>query len=393
MTESRGAPASSLSFLLIVSGTVIGIAGTDLVLPAVPALPAALGGTPALAQLVLAAFVAGTAVGLLLFGELGARFDQRRLLAGSLVLYGLVSAAALLVSGLEVLVALRFLQGAAGSAAAVFAPGMLRALYGDGAVRAMGLLGSIEGIVPALAPLAGVWLLDRFGWQASFAVIAGLALLLAIAVAGTGRALPCPAAMRDGGGYRRLLRDWGFLRHALSQAFTLGGLLVFVFGAPAVMTGPLGGSLADFVAMQVTGIAFFVVGANLSGRLAGRFGVEPTILGGTALAAAGAVAVFVYALGGGTRTAIIMALFVPLNLGLGFRGPPGFMKAVHAARGDDARGAALVVLAILLTAAGGTAVAAPFITRGLVPLAGLAALICSAALGCLLVPQPRTKPA
>ena len=73
---------------------MLGIAGTDLVLPAVPGLPAALGGTPAEAQLVLAAFVAGAALGLLLFGELGARFDQPRLLALSLVAYGAVSAAA-----------------------------------------------------------------------------------------------------------------------------------------------------------------------------------------------------------------------------------------------------------------------------------------------------------
>ncbi len=47
------------AFALVLCGTVLGIAGTDLVLPAIPGLPAALGGTPAAAQLVLAAFVAG----------------------------------------------------------------------------------------------------------------------------------------------------------------------------------------------------------------------------------------------------------------------------------------------------------------------------------------------
>ena len=82
------------AFVLVASATVLGIAGTDLVLPAVPSLPAVLGGSPTQAQLVLAAFVAGTALGLLLFGELGAHFDQRWLLAGSLAAYGLVSAAA-----------------------------------------------------------------------------------------------------------------------------------------------------------------------------------------------------------------------------------------------------------------------------------------------------------
>ena len=66
-------------FALIASGTVLGIAGTDLVLPAVPSLPAALGGTAEQAQLVLAAYVLGTLTGLLTYGELGARYDPRRL--------------------------------------------------------------------------------------------------------------------------------------------------------------------------------------------------------------------------------------------------------------------------------------------------------------------------
>jgi len=66
------------AFLLIVGGTVIAIAGTDLVLPAVPQLPKALGGDLAGSQLVLASFTAGAAAGLLLFGELGARFDPMR---------------------------------------------------------------------------------------------------------------------------------------------------------------------------------------------------------------------------------------------------------------------------------------------------------------------------
>ena len=71
MSRVLASPAT-LGFALIASATALGIAGTDLVLPAVPSLPAALGGTPARAQLVLAAYVAGTGLGLLLFGELGA---------------------------------------------------------------------------------------------------------------------------------------------------------------------------------------------------------------------------------------------------------------------------------------------------------------------------------
>lgn len=373
------------AFALVLCGTVLGIAGTDLVLPAIPGLPAALGGTPAVAQLVLAAFVAGVGVGLLLFGELGARYDQPRLLALSLFAYAAVSAGCGLAHSLDVLIGLRFIQGAAGAAAAVFAPGLIRAGFApEAAVRFLGLLGSIESLVPALAPVAGLWLLRWWGWQASFDGIAILAFVLALAVAALRSRFPVPARATRSGGYGVLLRDPVFLRYALSQAFTLGGLLTFVFGAPVVIVATMHGTLTDFVVMQITGIVFFAVSANYAGKLAARFGTERMILFGSAISAAGALGILGYALAGGNRPAMLAILFVPVNLGLGLRGPPGFMQAVIAAHGDDARGAALVILFILLTAAGGTAAAAPFILSGLPALAGFAAAISTASILCLL---------
>lgn len=373
-----------IAFLLVLCGTVLGIAGTDLVLPAVPGLPAALGGTAEAAQLVLAAFVAGAGLGLLLFGELGARFDQPRLLAASLAAYGLVSAAASQAGSLDALIALRFVQGAAGAAASVFAPGIIRAGFAPSrAVKAIGVLGSVESLVPALAPIAGLWLLTRYGWQGSFDLLAILSLVLALAVAGLRGRFPRTVVPVRTGGYRTLLRDPVFLRYALSQAFTLGGLLTFVFGAPAVIVGSLGGTLGDFVVMQLCGIAFFIAGASFAGRLAARFGTEPVILFGTALSAAGGAGLLAYGLLGETAPGMLPFLFVPMNLGLGLRGPPGFLLAVLASHGDDARGSALVILFILLTAAAGTAIAAPFIARGLAPLASIAAGISLASLACL----------
>jgi MFS transporter, DHA1 family, multidrug resistance protein len=127
-SAAGGHPA--LAFALIVAGTVLGLAGTNLVLPAVPSLPAVLGCTLEQAQLVPASFVAGSACGLLLFGALGARIDQRFLLVGSLVAYGLISLIAGTSRSLGLLIGLSFVQGAASAAAAVFSPGMIRVLLG-----------------------------------------------------------------------------------------------------------------------------------------------------------------------------------------------------------------------------------------------------------------------
>jgi MFS transporter, DHA1 family, multidrug resistance protein len=383
MSENRPA-APMLAFGLLVLGTILGLAGTDLVLPAVPTLPDTLGGSQAMAQLVLAAFVAGGCIGLLAFGELGARIDQRSLLVASLAAYALVSLACMAAPSLPVLVGLRFAQGLTGSAAAVFAPGMIRALFAEEkAVGALGFMASIESLIPALAPVLGVWLLVAFGWKSSFLALGGLSLGVAALVALLRHKMPAPPSTRLPGGYLRHLINPVFLRYAFSQAFTLGGLLIFVFGAPAMITKGLGGDLGDFIIMQVTGIAFFIAGSNFAGKLAARFGQEGMILFGSAVSAAGLLGILVYALAGGTTPLVLAALFVPVNLGLGFRGPPGFYRAVVAARGDDARGSALVLVAILSTTAAGTAVAAPFVTFGLTPLAAIASAVSCASVLCL----------
>lgn len=239
------------------------------------------------------------------------------------------------------------------------------------AIRALGALGSVEAIAPAIAPIIGAWLLGLGGWRLSFAVLVGLALLLAAAVWRLG-SVP-QAARRPQGRYASLMRDPVFLRYALSQAFTLGGLLSFVFGAPAVFVRAMGGTLSDFIVMQICGIAGFMIAAN--GPFAARIGAERIISIGTSLAAAGALAVLAYALMGGRNPLAVTTMFLLVNTGLGLRGPPGFYRTIVAARGDDARGAALVILFILGAAAIGTAAAAPFIERGLTPLAAIALLL------------------
>jgi hypothetical protein len=222
-------------------------------------------------------------------------------------------------------------------------------------------------------------------------MIAVLSLGVALLVRALGSSLPVPPPTRGKGSYIRLLSNKTYVRYALSQACTLGGLLIFVFGAPAMMTRALGLTLNDFILMQVTGIAFFILASNLAGRLADMFEPERMILLGSAISALGLIGLAAYGSTGGMEAWVITALFVPVNLGLGLRGPPGFFRAILTSDGDDARGAALVILFILSTTAAGTAIAAPFVTAGLMPLASIAAAAsCLSVL--LLFALPRLQP-
>ena len=366
------------TFVLIALGTVIGLAGTDLVLPAIPDLPVDLGGDLAAAQLVLAAFAAGTGIGLLVYGELGTRFQLGNLLVASLLSYALFSLLAGMASSMTEMIVLRFLQGLVAAGPAVFAPVMIKAMYDENAaVAALGRIGSIESMTPAFAPILGAWLLTTFDWRFSFYLTALLALALSLVwlFAAESRH-KFGFASRSSAGYRSLLTDLYFLRYSFSQAFTLGALLIIVFAAPTVMTESLGGELQDFIIMQVVGISFFVLAANTSHHLVQRFGPSRTILGGTAITALGCLGICIISLLDMAATIqAVWVLFVLVNVGLGIRGPSGFFTALQAAGDNESRGSALIVLMVVFTAALGTAAVAPFVDEGLFEVAALASVV------------------
>ena len=352
--------------VLLVCCTVLGLAGIDLVLPAVPGLPASLGGNLSQAQLVLAAFAAGTGLGLLLFGEFGARLDHPRMLALAMFAYALLSVLAGGADSLTELIALRFFQGIAASCAAVVTPGMVRALFDEaGALRAIAVLGSVESLAPAIAPIIGAWLLAHYGWQGSFYVTASLAAALGCAVLLARGAMPALRGRASRLGYWWLLRNPRFQRHALSQGLSLAALLVFVFAMPTIFVAVLEQELGNFIRMQLIGISSYILAANLSSHLVARIGAERTVWGGSMLAMLGALGLLAYGLAGGATAAVIYLLFVPFNMGFGFRGPPGFYCALQCSEGDDGRASALIVLYTLLITAAVTALIAPLLTAGL----------------------------
>ncbi|MEO0345228.1 MAG: MFS transporter [Pseudomonadota bacterium] len=391
MADANQGGTPILTLGLVIAGAVLGLAGTDLVLPAVPSLPETLGGDATQSQYVLATYVAGVGLGLLLFGALGGRFDQRWLLVLGVAGFGGVSLLATQATSMPALIALRFVQGVFAATAPVFAPGIIRALFDErGAIRAIGALGSIESLTPALAPIAGVALLEVGGWRLSFTVLAALSAVAAVGLLLIRHRIPHVETKREGSGYGALLVKLPYLRHVGAHSMTLGALLTFVFGAPAVIVNSMGGTLTDFIIMQVCGISTFVVAANGAEYFVSRFGGERIVLFGSVLSTLGISAISLYALSGGNEPLWLVPLFVPMNFGLGLRGPPGFYAAIVNADGDDARGSALLILAVMLATALGTAVAAPMIDGGLLPLA-LVSLAMSVLSPVLLMTLPTGK--
>jgi len=150
---------SSFGILVLINlGTVLGLSGIDLILPSIPDFTEVFpGSSPAEAQWIIAFYVLGTSIGLLVFSFLADRFDPIHLFSTSLLCFAALSLLCIFSTNIHELIVYRFLQGLSSSGAAVLAPGLIRGLFSShGAMRAISIMGSVESMVPAFAPLSAV---------------------------------------------------------------------------------------------------------------------------------------------------------------------------------------------------------------------------------------------
>lgn len=141
------------------------------VVVALPSIQRQLGASDAGAQLVVAAYMVAYAALLVTGGRLGDLYGRRRLLAGGLGAFGLMSLVAALASSEDVLILARLGQGAAAAMAYPQALGLLQVVF-DGQERrvAQALFGVTLGTASAAAPVIGGLIVQAAGWRPIFLI-------------------------------------------------------------------------------------------------------------------------------------------------------------------------------------------------------------------------------
>nr|WP_282571966.1 Bcr/CflA family efflux MFS transporter [Roseomonas acroporae] len=306
----------------------------QILIPSLPTLAVALGVGYGTAQLTLTLYLAGIALGQLLYGPLSDRFGRRPLLLGGLALYAAASLAAALAPAAGWLIAARIAQAVGGCAGQVLGRAMIRDTWPrDRAASVMGYVTMAMTVAPMVSPTLGSLLDARFGWRATMlaCLAAGLALLLAVRrhlPETLAAPQPLPGLPGLAGAYAQLGRLAAFRAFAAVTATSTGVFFAFLAGAPRVVVDGLGYGAHAF-ALGFAGLALtFAFGSFLAGRFSPRFGVLRMLRIGTAITTLSALATLLSVL---LLPPSLPALFVPvilMTIGNGLTQPNAIAGAV-----------------------------------------------------------------
>lgn len=299
MSEAPGPSRTVLA--LLVGLASVGPLSFQIVLPALPQWRETFGATAGVTQLVVSVSMAGMAVATLVYGRVADRFGRKPPLLLGMSLLAIGSLTCALAPTLPVLIVGRALQAAGGASGMVVSRAIVLDLYGrERARKAQAALGAAMMGAPLMAtPLGGV-LTDAFGWRSTFLVVAASGSVMLAAVALMLRETLDSKRVRHGlvESYRALLGERAFLGYALQPGFAMAAFLGFLTGGAYIFAdryriGPTGFGLH----VLVVTIAF-LGGSLLAGRLTSRASTDRTVVLGSALALAAAVAGLALALGG-----------------------------------------------------------------------------------------------
>ncbi len=250
----------------------------DTIFPAFPSIAGDFGADKLQMQQTISVYLLAYALMSVVHGPLSDAIGRKRVILGGLAVFAASSAGCALAPDLGTLLAFRALQGLSAGVGMIVGRAVIRdVLEGDDAQRLMSHVSVIFGIAPAIAPVIGGWLLGWSRWPAIFWFLTAFSLALLVA---TWLALPetLPPQDRLSVHPKRMLRDYvaiflnpRFQRLAAAGTFNFGALFLYIASAPAFVLDLLHLDERSFAWFFVPMIGGMMIGAFVSGRLAGRF--------------------------------------------------------------------------------------------------------------------------
>ena len=270
------APQWAFSIVLALLG-MLGPFSIDTYLPAFAGIAQSLAATPVQLQQTLSAYLFGFAFMSLFHGAISDSVGRKPVVLWGLAAFTLASVGCALSQSISQLIFFRVVQGLSTGAGIVVARAIIRDMFAPSqAQKVMSQVTIFFGVAPAIAPMAGGWLLVHASWHAIFWFLSGVGVVLWVIIF---RLLPetLHVDQRQAfhpkhllAGYWQLGSDPRFLLLALASGIPFNGMFLYVLSAPVYLGDILGLQPQQFFWFFVLNIGGIMAGALISGRLAGK---------------------------------------------------------------------------------------------------------------------------
>ena len=224
-------------FLVWLAGlSVLGFLATDMYLPAFAAIQEDLQTPASAVSASLSLFLAGFAVAQLLWGPLSDRYGRKPILLSGLTIFAIGCIGMLWVRDGTTLLVLRFVQAVGVCAAAVTWQAMVTDYYpAQRTNRIFATIMPLVGLSPALAPLLGSWLLAHLDWQAIFATLFIITLVLMLPAFRLKPAHKKNVTSEEKLTFMRLLRSKDYRGNVLIYAACSASFFAWLTGSPFIL--------------------------------------------------------------------------------------------------------------------------------------------------------------
>jgi MFS transporter, DHA1 family, multidrug resistance protein len=311
-------------------------------LPSLPSMAAHFGVDYPAMQLSVPLYLVATAVIQITAGPISDAFGRRRVMLVGTTIFALASLGALFAPDYLTFMICRMIQSAIATAFVLSRAVIRDTVSQDQAASKIGYVTMGMSVVPMVGPVIGGGLDEVFGWQASFALLAGSGIaMLALIWADWGET----ATFRKGGfaeqvrQYPGLLQSQRYWAYVLAAAFASGAFFAFLGGAPYVGDKIFGMDAATVGFYFGAPAIGYMIGNFLSGRYAARVGVKQMVVLGGLITTGGLSLLALLTLAGFGGPQVFFGLIISVGLGNGVMLPSanaGFLSVRPALAGAAA---------------------------------------------------------
>lgn len=291
----------------------------DMYLPTLPAMRDAFHCSASVVQLGLTFGMIGLGLGQLILGPVSDKYGRKPVLTATLILFCIASAASTFSPDIEFFIGCRFFQGLGASGGYFLARTIPADLFiGRGLAKVMALIGAINGIAPASAPVLGGLVAHDLGWRGIFWILFAFSAILLILTPKFKESLPkgrrnTAPLLQSAKRYFVLLKNKRFMTHVLLKGSALGILFAYISATPFIFQDHFHYTALEFGLFMGFNAIFVAVGSMVALKF--KRLKKAALYGAIILGVAILIQIFV--LWHGTCFWAFELLCIPMVLGLG----------------------------------------------------------------------------